>query len=128
MTIAHKILVTLIALLHFYIAWFEIFAWTSKGPAVFSSLPVEIFEPTVAMAANQGLYNAFLAVGLLWSLFIKDLSWHFRIARCFLLFVLVAGMFGAATISPRILIVQSVPALVALAVGYAATKFSLDQH
>ncbi|MCL4143154.1 UNVERIFIED_CONTAM: hypothetical protein GTU68_013100 [Idotea baltica] len=66
------------------------------------------------MAANQGLYNAFLAVGLIWSLMIRDTRWHANVASCFLLFVFVAGVFGAATVSTRILFVQSVPSLAAL--------------
>lgn len=86
------ILIGLIAVLHLYIAWFEIFAWVSQGPRVFSVLSPELFEPTKSMAANQGLYNAFLAVGLLWSLFIKNPEWRFKVATCFLLFVSVAGV------------------------------------
>ena len=114
MSLLAKILIALIALFHCYIAWFEIFAWTSIGPEVFSSFPKELFEPTKAMAANQGLYNAFLAAGLFWSLYIVDLLWHRRVASCFLLMVCAAGIFGAFTVSPRILFVQAVPALVAL--------------
>jgi putative membrane protein len=64
--------VGLLALLHGYIAWFEIFAWETRGPEIFSVLAPELFEPTKSMAANQGLYNAFLGAGLLWSLLIKD--------------------------------------------------------
>ena len=63
MSFLAMILVMLIAALHFYIAWFEMFAWESRGPKVFSSFPPDLFTPTKAMAANQGLYNAFLAVG-----------------------------------------------------------------
>lgn len=109
-----KVLIALIAVLHAYIAWFEIFAWTTRGPVVFSTFPADLFEPTIALAANQGLYNAFLAAGLIWSLFIRDARWHANVATCFLLFVLVAGLFGAVTVSPRIMIVQSVPAFAAL--------------
>jgi len=108
------ILVGVIAALHFYIAWFEIFAWTSRGPKVFSSFPADLFEPTVAMAANQGLYNAFLAVGLVWVLLIKDKVWAIKVATCFLVFVAVAGIFGAFTVSVRILFVQTVPSALAL--------------
>ncbi|MGJ8611043.1 MAG: DUF1304 domain-containing protein [Octadecabacter sp.] len=115
MSLIAKALIALIAALHLFIAWFEIFAWTTKGPAIFSSLPAELFAPTVSMAANQGLYNGFLAAGLIWSLTIRDLRWHANVATCFLLFVLVAGVFGAVTVSPKIMIVQSVPALAALA-------------
>ena len=60
------VLVALIAALHAYIAWFEMFAWTSRGPKVFDMFPPELFEQTIQLAANQGIYNAFLAVGLVW--------------------------------------------------------------
>ena len=115
MSIISLVLVALIALLHLYILWFEMFAWTTKGPKVFSGFPKDLFEPTKAMAANQGLYNGFLAAGLLWSLFISDAMWQKYIALCFLLFVLVAGVFGAATASRKILFVQAVPAAIAIA-------------
>lgn len=111
---AANILIIAIALLHFYIAYFEMFAWTTRGPAAFPSLPVDLFEPTTAMAANQGLYNAFLAIGLVWSRLIKDPIWADKIAACFLLFVAAAGIFGALTVSPKILVVQTIPAGVAL--------------
>lgn len=107
-------LVAIIAVLHFYIAWFEMFAWTTRGPEVFTSLPKELFAQTVNMAANQGLYNALLALGLSWSLFIKDLKWQFNVATCFLLFVAIAGIFGAITVTIKILIIQTVPAALAL--------------
>jgi len=114
MHIRAKVLISLIAALHLYIAWFEIFAWTTRGPVVSSTFPADLFEPTITLAANQGIYNAFLAAGLIWSLFIRDARWHANVATCFLLFVFVAGVFGAVTISPRIAVVQSVPALIAL--------------
>ena len=109
------ILVALIALLHFYIAWFEIFAWTSRGPEVFTSFPPELFAQTVDMAANQGIYNAFLAAGLTWALLIRDAKWQINVAICFLLFVAVAGVFGAVTVTTRTLFIQTVPAVIALA-------------
>lgn len=114
MSILAMILVALIAALHLYIAWFEMMAWESKGPKVFRQFPRDLFAPTKAMAANQGLYNGFLAAGLIWSLLIADLVWSRNVATCFLLFVLVAGLFGAATASRRILYVQAVPAALAL--------------
>ena len=114
MTLIASILIGLIALLHLYIAWFEIFAWTSRGPKVFGNFPKDLFEPTKSMAANQGLYNAFLAVGLIWPFFISDAAWAKNIATCFLLFVLAAGLFGAATASKKILSVQAIPAALAL--------------
>jgi len=114
MSLAAKVIIGLIAVLHFYIAWFEIFAWTSRGPIVFSNFPKDLFEPTKVLAANQGIYNAFLAAGLTWSLFIKEAIWHRRVATCFLLMVCVAGIFGAITASPKIVLVQTVPALLGL--------------
>lgn len=52
-------IILLIALLHLYFLWFEMFAWTTKGRKIFRNFPSELFEPTKSMAANQGLYNAF---------------------------------------------------------------------
>jgi len=108
------ILIGLIAALHLCIAWFEMFAWTTLGPKVFASFPTELFEPTSVLMANQGLYNSFLAAGLIWSLFIKDREWRFKVAMCFLMFVAFAGIFGAATASALILFVQAVPAALAM--------------
>lgn len=122
---AAAIVIALIAALHLYIAWFEIFAWTTRGPVVFSNFPPELFEPTIALAANQGIYNAFLAAGLIWSLLIRDATWRINVGICFLLFVAVAGIFGAVTISPRIMVVQTVPAalgLILLALARRGTR------
>lgn len=115
-------LVAVIALLHVYIAWFEMFAWESRGPKIFSSFPADLFAQTTAMAANQGLYNLFLAIGLIWSLVISDTKWRANVATVFLLFVAVAGVFGAATVSAKILVVQTVPAVAALVLIYLAKK------
>jgi putative membrane protein len=108
------VIVALIAALHFYIAWFEMFAWTSRGPNVFDTFPPELFEQTIQMAANQGVYNAFLAVGLVWSLLIKDEKWQFNIAACFLGFVAVAGIVAAITVAPKSGVPQLLPASIAL--------------
>ncbi|MEP0521470.1 MAG: DUF1304 domain-containing protein [Hyphomicrobiales bacterium] len=108
------VLIAAIAALHAYIAWFEIFAWETRGPKVFASFPPELFSQTTDMAANQGLYNGFLVAGLVWALFIKDTKWKQNVATCFLLFVAVAGVFGAFTVSASILYVQTVPAIIAL--------------
>ena len=67
------------------------------------------------MAANQGLYNGFLAAGLFWSLFISDAQWQRKIATCFLIFVAVAGIFGALTVDTKIIFVQLIPASIGLA-------------
>ena len=108
------VLVALIAALHFYIAWFEIFAWTTRGPAVFDMFPQELFEQTTQLAANQGIYNAFLAIGLVWSLLIKEDDWQFRIAVCFLVFVALAGIMAMVTVAFKSGLPQLVPASVAL--------------
>jgi len=64
---AIDILIGLVALLHLYFLWLEMFAWTTRGPKVFRGFPKELFKPTRNMAANQGLYNGFLAAGLIWT-------------------------------------------------------------
>lgn len=115
MTIFAKVLIGLIAVFHIYICWFEMFAWTTRGPVVFSSMPIELFEPTIAMAANQGIYNLFLALGLIWSLVIKERIWSSRVALCFLLFVAIAGIVGALTVTIKILFLQTIPAMLAIA-------------
>lgn len=107
-------MIALIAVLHLYIAWFEMFAWTSRGPKVFRQFPKDLFEPTKTLAANQGLYNAFLAVGLIWPFLIEDPIWQQNIALMFLVFVAAAGVFGALTASRKILYVQAVPAGIAI--------------
>ncbi|MGH1359396.1 MAG: DUF1304 domain-containing protein [Burkholderiaceae bacterium] len=116
------IVVGLIAALHLYIAWFEMFAWTTRGPAVFTSFPAELFEPTKTLASNQGLYNGFLAAGLIWSLFISEVVWRRRVATCFLLFVAVAGIWGALTAAPKILMIQTVPATIGIILVWLGNK------
>ncbi|HXB45798.1 MAG TPA: DUF1304 domain-containing protein, partial [Puia sp.] len=67
MKIVGEILIAIIALEHLYILWLEMFAWETKGRIVFkNALPDELFKPTKTLAANQGLYNGFLAAGLVW--------------------------------------------------------------
>ncbi len=126
MRIVAAVLIGLIAALHLYIAWFEMFAWVERGPTVFPMLAADLFEPTRAMAANQGLYNSFLAVGLIWSLLIKDPIWRDRVAYCFLLFVAVAGIFGALTVSPRIALIQTVPSVLAMVCVFLASRTAPD--
>nr|WP_211372166.1 DUF1304 domain-containing protein [Allomuricauda olearia] len=109
-----KIVVVIVALLHIYFLWLEMFAWTTKAKKVFRQFPEDLFEPTKTLAANQGLYNGFLAVGLLWSLFIQDPIWQINIALFFLGCVAVAGIYGALTASKKILVVQGFPALLGI--------------
>ncbi|GAB3742791.1 DUF1304 domain-containing protein [Hymenobacter agri] len=120
MPLLAQLLIGFVALLHLYILWLEMFAWTTRGPKTFRSLRPELFEPTKVLAANQGLYNGFLAAGLVWALLIADPAWQRNVASFFLGCVAVAGIYGAATAGPRILLVQTVPALLALAAVWLA--------
>jgi putative membrane protein len=114
MNILSQLIVAFIAVLHLYILWLEMFAWTTHGRKVFKTIPEDQFEKTKVMAANQGLYNGFLAAGLIWSLFITNTDWSKNIAIFFLSCVLVAGIYGAMTASKRIFYVQAVPAILGL--------------
>ena len=114
MNILSQLIVGFIALLHIYILWLEMFAWTTRGRKVFKTIPADQFEKTKVMAANQGLYNGFLAAGLIWSLLIADITWSKNVAIFFLACVLVAGIYGALTATKRIFFVQAVPAILGL--------------
>ena len=114
MIIAASILVGFIALLHLFFLWLELFAWTTRGPKVFRNFSKDLFEPTKALAANQGLYNGFLAAGLVWSILIKDPLWQENVALFFLGCVAVAGIYGAVTADKKIFFVQAFPALIAI--------------
>lgn len=106
------IVIALVALLHGYFLVLEMFLWdTPKGRRAFG-LTEEKAKITKVLAANQGLYNGFLAAGLVWGLVLG--AEGFAIKTFFLLCVLVAGLFGTATVSRKILFVQAVPAAIAL--------------
>lgn len=114
MTLISKILIALVALEHAYILWLEMFAWTTQGRRTFRSFPPDLFERTKVLAANQGLYNGFLAAGLVWSLCIHDITWSRNIALFFLACVVIAGIYGGLTAGRSILYKQALPAAVAL--------------
>ena len=114
MTITINILIGLIAIIHIYILWLEMFAWLSRGPKVFRNFEKELFPKTKVMAANQGLYNGFLAAGLIWSFFITTTEWSNNVALFFLSCVAVAGLYGAYSASRKILYIQTVPAVIAI--------------
>ena len=109
-----QILIGLVAFEHVYILWMEMFAWESAGKKTFKSLPDELFKPTKGLAANQGLYNGFLAAGLVWTFFISDVLWKTNISVFFLSCVVIAGIYGAATADKKIFFVQALPAILAL--------------
>jgi len=110
-----KIGIVIVALLHIYFLWLEMFAWTTKAPKVFKSFPKDLFPKTKAMAANQGLYNGFLAAGLLWSLVIQTPYWQINIALFFLCCISIAGLYGGYSVSKKIIYVQTIPALLTIA-------------
>ena len=115
MALLAKVLIGLVALEHLYILWLEMVAWETRGRAVFKgALPDNLFAPTKVLAANQGLYNGFLAAGLIWTFFISNAVWATNVAIFFLSCVAVAGTYGALTASRKIFFVQTVPALLAL--------------
>ena len=114
MEIAIKIIIGLVAVTHIYILWLEMFAWTTRGKKTFKNFPEHLFEPTKALAANQGPYNGFLAAGLIWSMFIKDVQWSENVSIFFLGCVLVAGIYGALTADKKIFMVQGFLPLVGL--------------
>jgi len=114
MKIIGQILIAIVTLEHLYFLWLEMFAWETKGKEVFKSLPANLFKPTKVLAANQGLYNGFLAAGLMWTFFITDDLWRFYISVFFLSCITVAGIYGALTSSKKIFFVQALPAIITL--------------
>lgn len=116
MSLLAGILVALIAAEHLFILWVEMFAWTTTGKRIFTSIDPDLFHNTKVLAANQGLYNGFLAAGLIWSLLIGDPVWAENIALFFLACVILAGTFGALTSSKSIFFKQAMPAFLVLIV------------
>jgi putative membrane protein len=108
------VLVGLVALEHMYILVLEMFLWTTpRARRIFGTTP-EIARDSQVLAANQGLYNGFLAAGLIWGMLHPDPRIGTQIQIFFLLCVLVAGIYGGLTAKRSILLVQGGPALLAL--------------
>ena len=108
-----NILVGVVALIHLYIVYLEMVLWdTPKGHKAFNLDP-DFATKSKTLAANQGLYNGFLAAGLIWGLYLGAAG--FQVKVFFLLCVSVAGLYGAATVGKKILYIQTVPAALALA-------------
>jgi len=109
-----NVMVALVAAPHGYFLVLEMFLWTKPlGLKTFRNSPEKAADSAV-LAANQGLYNGFLAAGLIWGLVQAVPAFAFQIKMFFLLCVIVAGIYGAATVSRRILFVQAAPAAIAL--------------
>ena len=119
MNLAANAMVALIALLHVWILVLEMFLWDKPAGLRAFGLPQALATATKVLGANQGLYNGFLAAGLVWGLALGDAAGA-SVKVFFLLCVFVAGLFGAATVSRKILFVQSVPAAIALALIHFA--------
>lgn len=120
MALIANIVVGLIGLLHVYILVLEMFLWTKPaGLKAFNNTPQRAAD-TAVLAANQGLYNGFLAAGLFWGLAHPTPAFGLQIKVFFLLCVLVAGLYGAATASRKILFFQSVPATIGLVLLWLA--------
>lgn len=118
MSLIAQILTALVALLQLWFLVLEMFLWTTpKGRRTFGLAP-EFAQQTRALAANQGLYNGFLAAGLAWGLWLG--AEGFSIRMFFLGCVVVAGVFGAATASRKILFVQALPAALAMVATWLA--------
>jgi putative membrane protein len=114
MSMMAKVLVALVALEHVYFLVLEMFLWTKPRTRAAFGMSAEQAEQTKVLAANQGLYNGFLAAGLAWSL-IAPTSYARALALFFLACVLVAGLYGGFTANKRIWLLQALPAAVALA-------------
>ncbi len=114
MEIVLKGIIFLVALLHLFFLWFEMFAWETIGRNIFRQFPPEFFPKTKVLAENQGLYNGFLAAGLIWSIFNTDPEMAFQLRLFFLSCVLIAGIYGSFTASRKIFWVQGFPALIGL--------------
>ena len=107
-----SILTGLVALIHVYILVLEMFLWdTPRGRKAFGTT-AEFAKASKVLAANQGLYNGFLAAGLIWGIWLGEAGDPIKIF--FLICVAVAGLYGAWTVGRRILFVQTVPAVIAL--------------
>ena len=118
MHLASLVVAALVAVLHLYFLTLEMFLWQKPlGLKTFRQTP-ENAAITATLAKNQGLYNGFLSAGLLWGLVHPDANVGVQVIRFFLGCVIVAGAYGAATVSRRILYVQAVPAVVGLVLTF----------
>ena len=114
MQILQNILVSLVAILHLGFLYLEMFLWkTPKGQKIFKTEPV-FANRSASLAANQVLYNGFLAAGLFWSLIHSDKAQSMELEIFFLSCVIIAGLFGCVTVSKNIFFIQALPAILAL--------------
>jgi putative membrane protein len=116
MSVFARIIVILVSLICFFIMWLEMFSWEKSGKKFFPEPEPGYFHKTVSMAANQGLYNGFLGAGMIWSAFMGNKGPAVSTAVFFLACMIIAGIYGAVTVTKGILIKQAAPAAVALAI------------
>ena len=116
MLMVAKVLIGLVALLHFYFLVLEMFLWRTRAVKIFR-MTQEKADQTAQLAGNQGLYNGFLAAGLVWALGSGPEQLQPR-AAFFLACVIVAGAYGAYSVNKRIFFIQAIPAILALVALY----------
>ncbi|MER5731604.1 DUF1304 domain-containing protein [Streptomyces sp. NPDC002138] len=114
MHVTAQVLVGLVALLHTYILVLEMFLWERAPGRGLSGFDAAMAKATAPLAANQGLYNGFLAAGLVWGLIAADPT-GYRVQVFFLACVVIAGVYGGLTANRRILLAQALPGALALA-------------
>ncbi len=114
MNLVAQILAFLVGLLHFWFMVLEMFLWTKPAGMKAFRMTKDRAEMTQVLAANQGLYNAFLGAGLFWGLFRQDTG----VVNFFLICVTVAGLYGGYSVSRKIVFIQAFPAALALTIGF----------
>lgn len=118
MTVLANVLVALVAIVHAYFLVLEMFLWTTPLGLRTFGMTQEVANSSAVLAANQGLYNGFLAAGLAWGLFARERSLAIKVF--FLGCVIVAGIYGGVTAKASILVVQALPAALALMLVWLA--------
>jgi len=122
MALISNILVGVVAALHAYFLVLEMFFWTQPlGLRVFN-MTLQKAQDSAVLAANQGLYNGFLAAGLLYGIFAANAAVGFQFKVFFLLCVIAAGLYGGYSVSPRIIYIQALPAVIALLFVWLANR------
>jgi putative membrane protein len=109
------VMVVIVAALHVYFLVLEMFMWRKPLGLRIFGMTQQVADSSAVLAANQGLYNGFLAAGLVWGLFAYGIVEGRAILTFFLVCVIVAGVYGGLTVNRRITLIQSLPAVIALA-------------
>lgn len=119
------LLVALVAIEHIYILVLEMFLWMKPSTLKTFAVAPEDAATTKAFAANQGLYNGFLAVGLIWGLLHPNTMFGLQIQCFFLSCIIIAALYGAATVKKSIIAIQGLPAILALIAVFVFSGFTL---